>query len=1007
LVTEGAPALVQRVLLLGDAGKGRTMISRREFIKYTGMAGVGLVIPGAMKYATLATSPGYGATPPLAKWVDAVPQPAIKQPIGTYTNGEPLYQIVFNQFAQKVHRDLPATTFWGYDGMYPGGTLLCRTGQPIAVRYINHLPNSAPFLPVDTTIESMQGVPNTSRAVVHVHGLEVAPSSDGGPLAWFNRGQARVYQYPNHQQAAMLFYHDHAVGITRLNFYGGMAGVYLIQDEVDDSLNLPKAPYDIALFIQDKQFNADGSLFYPNTGITTVHPVWVPEFFADTPMVNGKIYPYLQVEPRKYRVRILNGCTARFLTMAFPTGQPFIQIGTDEGLMQTPVSMTNLTLGPAEVADCILDFSPYNGMTYTLRNFAPAPYPGGGGGPSIPEIMQFRVTKPLSGKDTSEVPAFLKPYYPIPESLAHKVRDVVLVEQMDALGNPLAVLVNNRPMMAPINIFPERDNIEVWRWVNISADTHPMHVHLIAFQVLDRRPFDVNRYKATGQIVYTGPAVPAAPNERGWKHTFKAEVGMVSRTIAKFDGFNGGYVLHCHILEHEDNDMMQRFEVLPTKYYFAEGTTRPDFQAYFTLLNAENAQAGVKITYMLGNGTTKVQNVGVAAHSRLTVNVNDFLGSADDSAHDFSAVVETTNGVQITAERPMYFNYKGKWTGGSNVLGAYAPADEWYFAEGSCRPNFDSYLTILNPSGTQDSNVKITYMLGNGTTKTQTLTVPRHSRVTVTVKDIIGEGEDNGHDFSAEVETTNGVPIVAERPMYFNYKGEWTGGHCVVGALGSAAAWYFAEGTVRPGFDAFIAIQNPNATASNVKVTYMLGNGANVEQTLTVSPNSRATVVVKDKLGSADDAAHDFSAKVETTNSVNIIAERSMYFNYHGQWTGGHCVMGAFSPAEQWWLAEGTTRPNFNSYITIQNPNPTVDAAVTITYMLGDGSVKNQALKVPKSSRATVNVNDVLGSADSVASDFSAGVYCSNGVWIVVERPMYFNYQNAWTGGHCVVGQSD
>lgn len=212
---------------------------------------------------------------------------------------------------------------------------------------------------------------------------------------------------------------------------------------------------------------------------------------------------------------------------------------------------------------------------------------------------------------------------------------------------------------------------------------------------------------------------------------------------------------------------------------------------------------------------------------------------------------------------------------------------------------------------------------------------------------------------------------------------------------------------MRPGFDAFIAIQNPNATISNVLVTYMLGDGTNVQRAVDVAPHSRLTIVVKDILGSADDAAHDFSAKVETTNGVNIIAERSMYFNYKGVWTGGHCVMGAWSPAEQWFLAEGTTRPNFNSYITIQNPNPTVDAAVKITYMRGDGTVQEQALTVPKASRATVTVADILGAVDGVASDFSAGVRCTNGVWIVVERPMYFNYAGGWTGGHCVVGQSD
>ncbi|MBU4174638.1 MAG: hypothetical protein KKB90_12675 [Actinobacteria bacterium] len=183
-------------------------------------------------------------------------------------------------------------------------------------------------------------------------------------------------------------------------------------------------------------------------------------------------------------------------------------------------------------------------------------------------------------------------------------------------------------------------------------------------------------------------------------------------------------------------------------------------------------------------------------------------------------------------------------------------------------------------------------MLGDGNTKEQALKVGKESRSTVVVKDTLGVGDDPSHDFSAKVESTNGVGIIAERPMYFNYKGVWPGGHDVVGATSPAMYFNFAEGTCRPGFDSYICIQNPTDKDAEVGIVYLLGDGDTREQTLTVSGNSRSTVVVKDTLGVGDDAFHDFSAKVESTNGVGIIAERPMYFNYKGVWPGGHDVVG-------------------------------------------------------------------------------------------------------------------
>jgi FtsP/CotA-like multicopper oxidase with cupredoxin domain len=785
----------------------------------------------------------------------------------------------------------------------------------------------------------------------------------------------------------------------------GLAGFYIIRDPVEAALNLPSGAFEIPIVIQDREVDAAAQLVYPTVGDNpAIHPQWVPEFFGDTAVVNGKVYPFLSVEPRKYRFRFLNGSNARFYTLKFSSTQSFFQIGTDGGLLPAPVEMKHLTIAPGERADCIVDFAPVQGAQVILNNSAPAPFPGGGA-PAIPDIMMFKVNKPLSGPDTSSLPDPLRPVYDIPEGATNLVRNIVLRE-VQGPGGPIKLTLNNLGMMDPAKEFPQLGNIEIWQFINTTADTHPMHIHLVQFRLLDRRPFNVAQFNLTGNIVYTGPPIPPDANERGWKDTVRVNPGQVGRFIIKFVSFVGTYVYHCHILEHEENDMMRPYGTTPTVYYFAEGSCRPNFTPYLTFNNPGDHVAGCVITYMLGNGQTKVQTIAVPAGSRSTIGVKDFLGEGDDAAHDFSAKVECTNNQQVVVERSMYFNYNGVWTGGHCVAGALMPQQQWFFAEGNCRPNYDAYLTIQNPGNT-NSSVQVIYMLGNGTTKTQNLTVPPHSRATIKVKDVLGEGDDNAHDFSAQVTTTDGTSIVCERPMYFNYKGQWTGGHCVVGAVGPAPTWYFAEGTCRPDYDSFICIQNPGGADANVTVTYMKGDGTNKTQTLVVAKHSRSTIVVRDQLGTGNDAAHDFSARVACTNGQNIVVERSMYFNYNGTgWTGGSCVMGSVLPDKAWHFAEGCVRPDFDSFITILNPDPTNDAAVTITYMTAAGTTKTQTLTVPKASRFTVNVRDVLGSSDDLAHDFSAKVETTNSVDIVVERPMYFNYHGAWNGGHCAMGFS-
>ena len=241
-------------------------------------------------------------------------------------------------------------------------------------------------------------------------------------------------------------------------------------------------------------FNSDGTLFYPNVGVTTIHPVWVPEFFGDTPVVNGKAYPYLEVEPRRYRFRFLNGSDARFYNLWFDNGAPvpFYQIGAEGGFLPSPVPVTKLLIAPAERADVTFDFTGLAGQTLTLKNNAKAPYPGGKAG-GIPNIMQLRVTQPLTAKDTTTPPAqlVLPPLTPLNPANATTVRNIVLYEQGDPKGNPLAVTLDGKHFSDPVMETPKAGTTEVWQFVNITGDAHPMHMHLVQFQIVNRQPYDV------------------------------------------------------------------------------------------------------------------------------------------------------------------------------------------------------------------------------------------------------------------------------------------------------------------------------------------------------------------------------------------------------------------------------------------------------------------------------------------------------------------------------------
>jgi spore coat protein A len=404
-----------------------------------------------------------------------------------------------------------------------------------------------------------------------------------------------VFEYSNEQPAAMLWYHDHAMGITRLNAYAGLAALYFIRDAQDtglpgNPLGLPAGPYEIPLVLQDKTLNPDGSLFYPTVGITAVHPVWMPEFFGDTPIINGTAYPFHLTEPRRYRFRMVNGSQARFYNLSFNNGLgqiPFHLIGMEQSLAPAPVPLTRLLLSPGERADVIVDFSAYANQTITLKNDAKAPYPGGRGG-DVVQLVQFRVTKPLVGSDTT-TPAAALVLPPVPRLVATPtapVREIVMKEEVDPLtGNPIDMKLNGKwfdEAGVPIDETPRLNDNETWQFINLTVDAHPMHLHLVKFQVVDRQPFKALAYGAAWTAWITagsnpatkpvlanflsGAAVPPLREEMGWKDTAKSYPGEILRVIAKFELPPGAvapaeYVYHCHILEHEENEMMRPFLV--------------------------------------------------------------------------------------------------------------------------------------------------------------------------------------------------------------------------------------------------------------------------------------------------------------------------------------------------------------------------------------------------------------------------------------------------------------
>ncbi|HIH04092.1 MAG TPA: multicopper oxidase domain-containing protein, partial [Methanoregulaceae archaeon] len=443
---------------------------------------------------------------------------------------------------------------------------------------------------------------------------EVQSTSDGNPLAWFTAQgthgsayntadatspNAAVSEYPNTQQAGTIWYHDHAMGMTRINVMSGMAGYYFIRD-ANDPIEplLPQGQYEMPLAIQDRTFNPNGSFFFPTVGNNpTIHPYWNPEFFGDTIMVNGKVWPNMNVTQGTYRFHLLDGSNARFYTLSFSNKMGFTQIGTDGGYLKTAAPLTQLTIAPGERADILVDFSKLPiGTKVTLTNTAKAPFPAGttADPQTTGQIVQFTVTG-AGGPSFPVLPAALNPTLAgatFPNLPAPTKTRILTLEEIMGPAGPVQILLDGQPYAAAVSELPKNGATEDRVIVDTTADTHPIHLHLVQFQLVNRTPFQSAKYNKAwmalnGMPPLNHPTIPLdptpyfqgkvtgpLPSELGWKDTIQMNPGEVTRIRVRWTAQDGspfvfdptvgpGYVWHCHIIDHEDNEMMRPYKVVP------------------------------------------------------------------------------------------------------------------------------------------------------------------------------------------------------------------------------------------------------------------------------------------------------------------------------------------------------------------------------------------------------------------------------------------------------------
>jgi spore coat protein A, manganese oxidase len=564
------------------------MITRRTFLKYGAGASAALALPWTVRQA-FATGPARSL---LTKYIQPLPLPGAGIVVAT-PSGTNQYAFTQTEIMRHLHPNLPPTPLFAYDdgsglagqaGSF-GMAVVAQSGTALDVSFTNNLPLTYPnWIPVDTNLKPLG---NQVRAMTHLHGGFVRADSDGNPAVTpngFGFGQTQNVHYTNQlpqMPASLLWFHDHALGATRLNVFAGLAAAYILRDQYDtgsepNPIGIPGGAYEIPLVIQDRQFNPDGTFLYPTSDIEGV--TWIGEYFGDVMLVNGKVWPFLDVEPRMYRFRILNGCNARILNLDIG-GPGFWQIGAEGGMWDIPVPVKNLVMAPAERADVIVDFTKFAGQTLVMKNHKPHS-PVSNPAPELPQVMQIRVGTTVSQQGPTSIPSSLLGGRAAIVTGPIAATRYITLNEIDVDEPTWFLNLNGLHFEDPTTETPQVGTVEDWFYINVTGDTHPMHTHLVTFQVVGRTPFNVEAYEeafegpngVTGghdpSTFATGPEEPPDPTERGFKDTVKANPGYFTRIRAKFDLPTGvtapqSYVHHCQIVEHEDNDMMRPFTVVP------------------------------------------------------------------------------------------------------------------------------------------------------------------------------------------------------------------------------------------------------------------------------------------------------------------------------------------------------------------------------------------------------------------------------------------------------------
>ncbi len=594
------------------------------------------------------------------------PLPVFEPTEITDSNGNAIryeYTVTMSSFKEQI---LPPsmgllTNVWGYGGQSkdpvtgaslgyyqgsPGPTFEAVRGIPVKVKWVNNI-TSPYMLPVDPTIHwanptdygtptapfptyppGIAAVQSPVPLVTHLHGSETQSYYDGVPEEWFTANgthgptystyeqtdtNAAVYYYPNTQPSATLWYHDHALGLTRINVMSGLAGFYLLRDQNTTSdyvaSSLPTGNYEVPLIIQDRTFYDDGSLWFTTTGLNPdLHPYWSDAFLGNTVLVNGKVWPNLNVNRGQYRFRILDASNSRiyqlsFVDMQTNTKLPFVQIGSDGGYLKAPVNMTGVLMAPAERMDILVDFSNLSpGTKILLINTAltdPANEVQ-----TVGQVMQFTVQtgEGFAAKTLPNLlnPTLAQPTWPtLPNATKTRTLPLYLIY---GPGGPETFLLNGQMWDGEISELPAVGTTEEWVFADLTrVATHPIHLHLIQFQVISRQDINANRYttdwlalqrQALGnssaippwpsnftpkelpvEPYLIGDPRPAAPNEQGWKDTVLVPPFTVTNIRVRFAPQDGssftfdptqgpGYVWHCHILDHEDNEMMRPYKLV-------------------------------------------------------------------------------------------------------------------------------------------------------------------------------------------------------------------------------------------------------------------------------------------------------------------------------------------------------------------------------------------------------------------------------------------------------------